>query len=380
MFRFLVLNFFLQATTAIVSPYTQIIFRNKGYSNTLVGVIIAVGQVASVVMPIMFCILSDKTRKTKLITIILTVAAAVLFIPTVLSGSVVVTAIAFFFAFGAFWTYNPMMDGYQTRLLSGDASKYGVARSFGTFGYILCLLTFALTGIPDETDNRSILMVMTIILGLFLLSLLIIPKDIPRGKEEGKGKSFSFKWFSKKYYLMMLVIAIGRMGETVINRMLSGYMTEVLNLGSKFTLMIALGACSEMVMMIVGGRLLQKGKVTAFSMIIMGSVGMTLRLLIYYLFPNVVAFACAQLLHSLTFGFLHIGATKFIALNVKEEHYSLAMSLYWAIATNLPQMFGALIAGVIVDHLGYPALFLIFSVFPAISVVLGLSKRNILAD
>ncbi len=378
--RLILLCFFTQSTTAVTSPYAQVIFRNKGYSNTLVGIVLAVGQAASVIMPLFLCMLSDNTRKTRRIALALITVSTALFFPAAKSGSLLFTCLAFFISFGVFWSINPMMDGYESRLLEGDPAKYGMVRSAGTLGYLICLILFALSGFPDETNNNSILLCMVIVNSLFAISLVVAPKDRPRKAGEAKSKMFSLSWFSRKYYLMMLVIAIGRLGETVINRMLSGYMTEVLNLGSRFTLMIALGAFSEMVMMFFGGRLLHNGKLSAFTAIMLGSIAMVIRLLIYYLFPNVVAFTLAQLLHSMTFGLLHIGVTRFIAKNVAEEHYSVAMSLYWAVATNFPQMIGALIGGVIVDQLGYPSLFLIFSVFPMISVALGYGFRRTLSD
>ena len=378
--RLIFLTFFAQSTTAVTSPYAQIIFRNKGYSNTLVGIVLAVGQTASVIMPILLCMLADNTRKTRRIALALITISTILFFPAAKSGSILLTCLAFFVSFGVFWSINPMMDGYESRLLEGDPAKYGLARSAGTLGYLICLILFALTGFPNEKSNDSILLCMVIVNTLFAISLIIAPKDLPRREGETKSRMFSLSWFSKKYYLMMLVVAIGRMGETVINRMLSGYMTEVLNLGNRFTLMIALGAFSEMVMMFFGGRLLQKGRITAFTAIMLGSIAMFVRLLVYYLFPNVGAFTFAQLLHSLTFGLLHVGVTRFIAQNVAEEHYSVAMSLYWAVATNFPQMIGALIGGIIVDQIGYSGLFLIFSVFPMLSVVLGYVFRRTLSD
>lgn len=378
--RLIFLSFFTQTTTAVTSPYAQIIFRNKGYSNTLVGIVLAVGQTASVIMPILLCMLADNTRKTRRIALALITISTILFFPAAKSGSILLTCLAFFVSFGVFWSINPMMDGYESRLLQGDPAKYGLARSAGTLGYLICLILFALTGFPNEKSNDSILLCMVIVNTLFAISLIIAPKDLPRREGETKSRMFSLSWFSKKYYLMMLVVAIGRMGETVINRMLSGYMTEVLNLGNRFTLMIALGAFSEMVMMFFGGRLLRNGKISAFTAIMLGSIAMVIRLLVYYLFPNVVAFTFAQLLHSLTFGLLHVGVTRFIAQNVAEEHYSVAMSLYWAVATNFPQMIGALIGGIIVDQIGYSGLFLIFSVFPMLSVVLGYVFRRTLSD
>ena len=105
-----------------------------------------------------------------------------------------------------------------------------------------------------------------------------------------------------------------------------------------------------------------------------------MRLAIYYLFPNVWAFTFAQLFHSLTFGALHIGMAKFIAQNVEKEHYSLAMSLYWAIATNLPALLGTLGGGFVIDYLGYPSLFALYTIFPLAAAALCLIFRSKLRD
>ena len=343
MLRLVILNFFLQSTVAVLAPYVQIIFRNKGYSHSLVGVIIAVGQIASIIVPIFICMISDRTRKTKTMVIILTMASAALLYPTALSSSLALTFVFYFLTASCFWSLNPMMDGYETRLLRGNSSAYGLARSAGTMGYVVALILFGLTGFPDETDNHSIWLCFLITAAVFLLFMLRSPKDLPAEQTEDKQeqKSFSFKWFSGKYWLMMLIVALSRFGHAVPDKLLASYMTEVLGLGDKFTLLIALGALSEFVMMLVGGRLLQKGKASPYLFVLLASAGLAVRLMIYYFAKSLAVFTLAQLFHSVTFGALHIGMAKFIAQDVKKEHYSLAMSLYWAIATNLPAMLGA---------------------------------------
>lgn len=68
MLRLVLFCIFNQATTAALAPYVQIMFRNKGYSHSVVGVIIAVGQIATVIIPMLVGLISDKTRKTKWMT------------------------------------------------------------------------------------------------------------------------------------------------------------------------------------------------------------------------------------------------------------------------------------------------------------------------
>ena len=378
----MLLNFSLQAAVSAISPYTQLLLRNKGYSHSLVGVIVAIGQVASIFFPVLFGMLSDRTRKTRLLFVLLALGTAVAFVPTALSGSVAVTIVCFFVASALFWSINPMNDGYENRVLGGDSSKYGVVRAMGTLGYLVCLVVFALTGFPVETDNRSIALCTVVTLSVFCFMVLFAPKDEPKSVEPqgNEGRFFSFDWFSSKFYLMMFVVALTRIAEAVIDKLLSSYMTEDLNLGGRFALFVALGAASEFVMMVVGGRLMQKSKVSAYGLIVMSAIGMIVRLLIYRFFPTIAAFTVAQLLHSFTFGALHIGVSKFVAQNVNESHYSLAMSFYWAIATNLPEMIGVLAGGFVIDIFGYGTLFASYVVFPVLALVICLANRRKLSS
>ncbi|MGP1507590.1 MAG: MFS transporter [Sphaerochaeta sp.] len=383
MLRFLLLNFFMQSITAIAAPYTQIIFRNKGYSNSLVGVIVAIGQIASVIIPVLACMIADKTRRTKLLAMLFAFMSMIMFIPSALSGSLVLTAVAFFLASGALWSLNPMVDGYQTRMFGGNSAKYGKVRAIGTVGYIACLVFFALNDILDEKSNPSILYCLVAIYSMFIIVTAFAPREPRPANEELRERKqfFSFKWFDRKFYLFMLVVGISRIGESVIEKLLSSYMTEELHLGGYFTIFVALGALSEVVMIAIGGNLLQKGKVKPYTLIMLSCVGLAVRLMIYWLFPNVAAFTFGQLLHSLTFGALHIGVAKFIAQDVKYEHYSLATSFYWAIATNLPEMFGVLAGGFVIDMMGYRGLFALYTLSPIIAFILGLAfKKTLISE
>ena len=376
-FRFILLNFSFQVIVAVIAPYVQIILRNKGYSHSMVGLVVAIGQLGSIILPLLISGVSDKTRRTKLLFLILALVCAVVFIPMALSPSVAITAISLFVVSGMYLSISPLIDGYQNRLLNGDAQKYGIARSAGTMGYVLALALFSLIRFPKETDNSSIALCLAIATAVFMAVVLFIPKDLPPEKDSKKRKSIS-GLFSKRFYLMMVVIGLSRVAHAIPDRLLSSYMVEVLGLGGNFALFVSLGALSEFVMMNIGGILLEKKKTTPYTLIVLGSFALAVRLLVYRFFPSVLGLVFAQLLHSMTFGSYHIAATQFIAHDVQKEHYSVAMSFYWAIATNLPQMLGSLAGGVVIDRFGYNILFSSFSLFPILATVLALLCRGIL--
>ena len=62
--------------------------------------------------------------------------------------------------------------------------------------------------------------------------------------------------------------------------------------------------------------------------------------------------------------------------NVAPEHYDLAMTLYWSLATNLPEMLGAFAGGFVIEAFGYPMLFLSYSIFPLVACILCLTNKK----
>jgi len=71
-----------------------------------------------------------------------------------------------------------------------------------------------------------------------------------------------------------------------------------------------------------------------------------------------------QLLHSISFGLFHPLS---VLLCVFHSHGNTvtAMTLFTA-ASGIAYVIGSMIGGYIIEYAGYPALFLLFSIFPAI--------------
>lgn len=371
------LSMLTQTAVATLSPYLQIIFRNKGYSHSLSGTLIALCQLSAIIMPLIISSISDKRGRTKPMIILCVVLSIILAFPFLLSNNFVIVAVSAFILNGFFWCINPLADGFINRKLSGDSSRYGTIRAMGTLSYVTALVLFGVTGFPHENDNSSILLCMMIFLPLLALGASFLKEDKRIEKKEEKGKFFSFSWFPKRFYIFMGIVALTRVGQSVVEKLLSSYMTENLGLGDSFVLFIALGAVFEFFCMILFGKLNKKGILSSTTILTISAVGLTVRLLLY-LIPGLPAFILAQTLHGLTFGALHLCATSYTAANVDKNHYDLGMTLYWSLATNLPEMLGALVGGFIIDSFGYPTLFLSYSFFPLLAVILSLVLKKTL--
>lgn len=360
---------FAQVAISSYAPYLQIIMRNKGYSYSLCGSIIALAQAMAIVVPLLVSSLSDRAGKTKPFLLAVSVLCALSALPAVLLDNVILVIIFAALMNGAFWCINPLCDGFVNRAIVNTKTSYGTLRALGTFSYMIALVIFAFSHFPDETNNKSILSCFLVCMAILIFIIALQRDDKREKKKEEKKKLFSFSWFPSRYYIFMGIIALTRLSQAVIERHLATYMTEELRVGRYFTLFVALGALFEFICLIVAGRLLKEKKTTPYFMLILSSVAMAVRLWLY-LIPGLLPFAIGQTLHGLTFGASHVAATTYTSENVDPVHYELGMTIYWSCASNLPEMITSFIGGIIIENWGYKSLFSIYSIIPLIALIL----------
>lgn len=379
MYKYVILTVVSQIAIASYAPYIQITLRNKGYSHSIVGIVMALGQLFAIIVPLFVSFLTDKKGKTKPF-LLLTVLLAILFaFPFFQARNLLLVIISSCLLDGFFWCFNPLCDGFINRKLGSERYKYGTIRACGTFGYMLSLVFFGFSGFPEETNNTSIMTSYLIFMTLLVFAILIQRDSRVESMNEEKKKFFSFSWFSKGYYLFMIVVFFTRIGQAVVEKLLASYMTEELKIGGYFTLFVALGALSEFFSMLIFSRLLKKKVVTPFFMLSLSAIALVGRLLLY-LIPSIYVFIFAQILHSLTFGALHLAATTYTSRSTESSHYEIGMSIYWALATNLPELLGSLCGGFVIEKMGYNSLFAIYSIFPLIGFILSfVFKKEICA-
>lgn len=377
MFKLFFLSIAYQMTVAAIYPYLQIIFRNKGYSHSLCGLLIAIGEIATIIIPLVVSSLANKSGKSKYFIIGATLISSLLFIPFAFSNSVIIVLIVSALAVGIASTLNPMTDAAITRGLEGNSSKYGAVRSAGSMSYVVALTFFSLTGFPKEENNYSILLSILIAMAIMLIAGIILKGNDGEVKSKDSSLFSSLKSFPKKFWILMIVVAFSRFSQGAIDKLIPGFLTEDLGLGQYFTLFVALGALCEFFFMNIFGKLINKNKIKPWVLILISSLALSLRMLLYLL-PGLAPIIIAQCLHGLTFGAFHVAVIAIISSSVDSSRYEIGCSIYFSLATHLPELLAVLSGGVIIDSLGYKGLFLIFSVFPLIASTLCFANRKTL--
>ncbi len=381
MIQLFLMQFFLQPLNGAVANYTQILLRNKGWSNTLIGVLLALGQITTILGPMFITAFAERRGTEKRALLVCSLLSLVFHIPFVLSGSKTLTMVSYVISCIFIWSLNPLSDGIINKYCSlTGRNLYGRIRATGTAGYVIIMFLFSVLAWPGEGNNNQIMINIALFTALFMIFAAATPdagRDAHRidRREDSEG-FFKVSWFDRRFYLLMLIIGISKISMAVIDKMLMGYMTEEMGLGRWFTAFIALGAFAEFFVLIAGDRLLADKHIRDYNLLLISNLSVVVRLIVCSLTKNIYVFACAQLLHGLVFGGCHIAVIHWIRNNVPRKHYSVAMSFYHCVAINLPVLLGSLAGGFIVDSLGYANLFRIYALFPLISLILGLINRR----
>ena len=362
---------FIQPLNGSIASYFQIAMRNKGLSYSAIGVVTALGQVTTILGPLFVAFLAERRGREKSALIVCTLLSLAFHIPFFLARNVVLTGFCYVAACAFQWSINPVSDGLITKNIIGTGTEYGNIRACGTLGYVVFMFLFSITGFPSNTSNFQMMLNNTFFCGVVLVLICLAPS---RNVASDRG-SVGLR-FGKEFYIFIAFVGISRVSMAAIDKMLATYMVEEMGLGRWFTAFIALGAVSEFFCMIGGTRILKRGKMSPYSMLMLSSASIILRLLGYVATKNVFAFGLCQLLHGTVFAFCHVASVRWISEKVDTSHYSLALSIYHSVALNLPVLLGSLAGGFIVDGLGFRALFLVYTVFPAASLVFGLLNRK----
>lgn len=368
--------FFVYSIFAIVNPYLQVLLRNSGYSYEAVGILLGIFEVAGIVGPLLVGRIVDKTGRPKDAVLSSTGALALGLILLGRGGPVWLTIFALVIIAFFFRSLIPLVDTVATNRFNGDAQKYSYIRAFGTLGFVLFSLVYSAIDRPVISDNNSIIRYALLGCLCFFIPVLSwkVEKLPKKKKVQTKTKRAPFSvnpWFDSAFAIGLIIIAFNRMSMSVVTSFFSLYLVEELHIYS-ISLMNAIGAASEILLMLLAGYLIEKKGVLPVFLLLISGIGMALRLLFYARFPTLTGVIIGQLLHSVCFGFFHPAAIQLVARRVKRTHRALGMSMYISLGTGLPTVLGSALGGVVTEKFGYKVLFESFSVFAMISVVLCL--------
>jgi len=297
----------------------------------------------------------------------------------------------------------PLVDTMVTRRLGKGNTNYGKIRVMGSIGFVCITLLFQFTRVLDPDSLVSIAGWVALPSALFILSLVCIPglmKRLPREEDDapaGTGISAVtagsdenprpagiaklsrlFRSFPRSYWAGIFLMFLGFFGMTPSQKFFSLYVREFLGLES-YAGLWALSAAAEVPFMFLSGKFIRRYGTK--NILLFSLIAITARNLVYAAFPTFGGAVVGQLFHSVCFGLFHPAAIIYVSERAPRRLLAVGMTLYTSVSVSLASILGNVVGGFIIDAFGYRALFMVFSTFPLIGILLFIIlKRRVFAS
>ena len=190
-FPYFTVGFFFTYTVSSLQPYLPLLFRARGLSPSLTGILLGVFEAAGIAGPFVFGYAADRWGRYKPGLLITHIMICVCLIPLLTFRNPLI--IAFFMALlgAGFRSIYPLFDAVTT-LGIGDSGDYGKLRTAGSVSFILMMLFFQFSPLLRPDTPFTIILWFGITTLCSLISILIIPADYTNtGRRFRSGESRS---------------------------------------------------------------------------------------------------------------------------------------------------------------------------------------------
>ena len=360
---------------AVVSVYLSLMMRDLGYSPVWVGILLGVFEGSAIIGPFVFGHWADKTGNFRSAIIFSLILPALAAIPLVRWIHPAVSAVLLaVFAFG-FRSTPSLLDAITT-IQIGRSGDYGKIRTWGSLSFIVFSLFLQWTPFfkPDNAGNIASWIVVTSLAAI--IPILFLPRaslTATQHHTEESGGAERIPLLSHYFIGGFAIIFLCRFAMSSVYAFFPLYLTETLQWNA-VGLMFALSSASEVPFMFLSVALLRR--FGALRLLAVSAAGITVRLLLWALFPSRSVIIAAQLLHSLCFGIYHPAAVHFIASVFPAKERGKGMPVYLALGSGLPALIGNMIGGAVVQSAGYRPLFAIYAAVAGISVLIFCVMRK----
>ncbi len=339
---------------AVYTGYYSNYLVSTGIERSAIGSIMALSPLIAIAVQPLWGALGDRMKwKNTLLTLMATVATAVLiiggFVNSILMACAVVCAYSFFQT-----SITPLMDSIALEKLRLGGYAYGPVRMTGTIAYAV---TTPLIGLVMANNYRLAPFIAAGFLVLGVAASFSIPKVAghAHGKKSKKGMFSLLK--DKELLTVMLFGIVQMLGFTYYNTYISLYLEDMGASSAVIGTALFLSAASEVPFLLLGDKLFKK---LGVGPLLIGSTVLTgVRMMVVGSVSSVPLLLATQVLHGTNYIVMSFAMSKYIDLRVPDELKASGHILYVVIALGLARALGAWLSGLAVDLAGLRSPFFI---------------------
>lgn len=388
--RYTLINITYFMAFCTVHAYAAVYLLDRGFTNTQIGVLLAVANITSALAQPMVASLIDRqgiftNRNVMIICAGIIAAGSALLLAA--DTNKILVFIVFALIYMIQFTYMPVMTAlnfeYQNH---GINIIYGLARGLGSAGFAI---TSALVGRIVEREGVRILLYLNIVImavQMVIVYFFKLPKDavtddsksasgesIREGKTGNLAKgseASSLTAFLGKYPAFVLMLA-GTVLIFFTHNMLNDYLIQIVRPlgGSEKHLGYATFIAAFLELPTMAAMTLFSEKLSMRVMLVISGIAFTLKALVMTLATNIPMVYISQSMQLLAYAVFIPASAYYVSQNISETDQVKGQAFVTSCFT-LSGVFSSLLCGVILDHMGVKAMLVIGSIVSVAGAVL----------
>ena len=376
--RFFLVYAALYVPYSIITPYFQQMLAMLRFSNAQIGYIQGALELMAVLSPVLWGVLTDRlgsSRGVLALTVALCLPSFLLF---PLCGGGTVAAVCAALLFGLFFKPSiPLTDGMTFRYINQAGGNYGAVRIGGTSGYLVFIALFDVVfTLAGGVTVAGIAWLFAAAVAVQLASLLIVPTTpgaaAPETPETPETPTAGVGWraFAGRLFLTVVAVAfLGRVAMMSYYSFFSRYLSEAYGI-ERVGWIWALGSICEVPLVYNSRRIM--GRIGVKGLLTLGMLGIVVRLAGFGLRGGLWLVLLMQPLHMFTFGAYHCSTLEYVARLFPARLQGSAQGVFSAVTIGLGGLIGSAAGGVVIDHFGYRALYVGYSLVALAGLLLCL--------
>lgn len=348
----------------VVSSFASVFLLSTGYSNSEIGVILAVANVLAVILQPLIGDFADRSKKlsltgiTEIMTVVLIIMTVGLFVLKEKS-----IGLSFIFIMLIAWhtVLQPLFNSMTFKLEeSGVHINFGIARSMGSLAYSVLV---AILGTLVENHGVGVMpLTGEVVLVMMLVSIIATKKQFDKARKLNQNhesvhiekvydesSDINLIQFIKKNK-MFAVLNIGIIGLYFSNSVLNNYMMQIVDAvggnSEDMGRILSLMAFLEIPTMVCFDLL--RKKFSCQLMLKVAAVGFTVKIVMCYLAESVAMIFAAQCFQLISFALFLPAMVHFIDEVICKGEAVKGQALFTTMVT-VTTVFSSLAGGMILD-------------------------------
>lgn len=363
MIQYCILQGSYWASFCVIYAFATVFLLSRGFESSMIGVIIAAGNILGVVLQPMVASIADRSEKislhklTAMLSVIMILLLVLLyFVP----NGLLAVAVLFLLTDTFLQVIQPLINSVSVYYVNqGVSVDFGSARGIGSLSYAAA--SYILGIVVEKFGTRSILMAGILVALVLLVTILSMPvlsssAASRLGEKEPEQNDAGLIVFAGRYKNFMLTLA----GITLLftfHNMNNAYLIKVIeNVGgtsADMGRMLSIAAVTELPVMFLFSRISKHFKSSTLLMV--SSAFFAIRAAGFMLAGNVMTMYLAAMLQIGSFA-LYIPSSVYYVNETMLDQDKFKGQAVMTATNTLGGVFGSLFGGFLIDNAGVGAM------------------------